>query len=104
MATKEAEKEALWIAQFLATLGYRQLSQSASLKADNRGVILLTANSKFYGRIKHIEVRHHWIRKKVKSKEIAITYISTKDMVADGLKKILQPKLFRAFRAMINMK
>ncbi len=73
MATTEAGKEALWIAQFLAALGYRPPSQPVSLKADNGGAILLTANPEFHRRTKHIEVRHHWIRGKVESKEIAIT-------------------------------
>ncbi len=80
MATTEAGMEALWFGQFLAALGYRLPGQLVSLKADNRGAILLTANPEFHRRIKHIEVRHHWIREKVKSKEIAITYISTKDL------------------------
>ncbi len=103
MATTEAGKEALWIGQFLAALGYRLPGQPVSLKADNRGAILLTANPEFHRRTKHIEVRHHGIREKVESKEIAITYVSTKDMVADGLTKALDPKPFKAFRAMIGM-
>ena len=103
MATTEAGKEALWIARFLAALGYRLPGHPVSLKADNRGAIMLTANPEFHRRTKHIEVRHHWIREKVDSKEIVITYISTKDMVADGLTKALNPKPFRAFRAMMGL-
>ncbi len=97
-------KKALWIAQLLAALRYRLSSQPVSLKFDNKGSILLTANPEFYQRTKHIEVRHQWIRKKVESKKIAIIYISIKDMVADRLTKALQPKPFRLFRAMIGMK
>ena len=59
MATTEAGKEALWVAQFLATLGYRQSSQPISLKADNRGAILLIANLEFHQRTKHIEVQYY---------------------------------------------
>ena len=103
MATTEAGKEALWIARFLAALGYRLPGHPVSLRADNRGAILLTANPEFHRRTKHIEVRYHWIREKVESKEITITYISTKEMVADGLTKALDPKPFRAFRTMIGM-
>ncbi len=103
MATTEAGKEALWIAQFLATLRYRLLDHPVGLKADNRGAIMLTANPEFHRRTKHIEVRHHLIQEKVDSKEIVINYISTKDMVADWLTKALNPKLFRAFRAMIGL-
>ena len=93
----------MWIAQFLAALGYKLPSQPVSLRTDNRGAILLTANPEFHRRTKHIEVRHHWIRKKVESKEISITYISTENMVADGLTKALDPKPFKAFRNMIGM-
>ena len=103
MATAEAEKEALWIGRFLAALGYRLPSQPVSLRTDNRGSILLTANPEFHRRTKHIEVRHQWIREKVESKEIAITYVFTKNMVADGLNKSLDPKPFKAFRATIGM-
>ncbi len=103
MAITEAEKEALWIARFLSLLGFRLPDQPINLRADNRGAIQLTANPEFHRRTKHIEVRHHWIREKVDSKEIVITYISTKDMVADGLTKALDPKPFKAFRSMIGM-
>ncbi len=58
MATKEAEKEALWIVQFLTALEYRLSSQPVNLNNDNQGAILLTANSEFHRCTKHIEVRN----------------------------------------------
>ncbi len=97
MATTEAGKKALWIAQFLAALGYGLPGHPVSLKADNQGAIMLTANPEFHRRTKHIEVLHHWIREKVDSKEIVITYISTKDMVADVLTKALNLSLSEYF-------
>ena len=48
IATTEAGKEALWIAWFLAALGYRLPGYPVSLRADNRGAILLTANPEFH--------------------------------------------------------
>lgn len=59
MATTKAEKEALWIAQFFAALGYRLPGQLVNLIADNRGAILLTTIIEFYHRIKHIKVRYY---------------------------------------------
>ncbi len=59
MATTKAGKEALWIGQFLAALGYRLPGQPVSLKADNRRAIRLTENPEFHRCTKHIEVRHH---------------------------------------------
>lgn len=81
----------------MAALRYRLLGQPISLKADNKGAILLTANSEFHKHIKHIEIRHYWIREKVDSKEIVITYILTKNIIANGLTKALDSKLFKAF-------
>ncbi len=46
---------------------------------------MLTVNLEFHWRTKHIELRDHWIRKKIESKEIVITYISTKDTIPDVL-------------------
>lgn len=97
MATTEARKEVLQIGQFLAALERRLSSQPVSLGTNNRGAILLAANPEFYKRTKHIEVRHHWIREKIESKEIAITYISTNNIVADKFTKSLNPQPFKAF-------
>lgn len=103
MTTRETGKKALWVAQFLAALRYKPPIQPVSLRADNRGAILLTANPEFHRHTKHIEIRHHWIREKVHCKEIVITHISRKDMVVDALTKALDPKPFKAFRTMIGM-
>ncbi len=54
MAVTEAGKEALWIAQFLAFLGFRLPDQPINLRADNIGAIQLTVNPEFHCRTKHI--------------------------------------------------
>ncbi len=64
---------------------------------------MLTANPEFHRWNKHIVVRHHWIREKVDPKEIVIIYILTKEMVTDGLTKVLNPKPLRAIRAMMRL-
>lgn len=52
----KAQKEVLWIAQFLAALEYKLPNQLVNLKVNNKGTILLTAKSKFHLHIKHIEI------------------------------------------------
>lgn len=42
-------------------------------------------------------MEYHWIEEKIDSKKIAITYIFTKDMVANKLIKSLDFKAFKAF-------
>ncbi len=103
MATTEAGKEALWISRFLTSFGFWLPNQPVDLRADNKGAISLTENPEFHRKTKHIEVRWHWIREKVERNEIFISYISTKEMLADGLTKALGPKIFKDFRRMIGM-
>ncbi len=103
MATMKAGKKALWIANFFACLEFHFSSQPVDLRADNKGVILLKKNLEFYRKTKHIKMFWHWIREKVKSKMIAITYIDTKEMLADELTKALCHKMFKSFRKMIVM-
>ncbi len=73
ISTSEADNEALWIAQFSGVLEYRLLNQLVSSKTNNQEDILFIKNLEFYLQMKNIEVKHRWIRKKVESKEIAIT-------------------------------
>lgn len=97
MTMTEVRKRALWIARFLATLGYRLPDYPINFRANNRRAILLTANSEFYLYTKYIKVQYYLIQEKVKSKKIAIICILTKNMVIDRLTKALNLKLFKAF-------
>ncbi len=103
MATTEAEKRALWVVRFLACLRFRLLSQPIDLRADNKRMISLIENPEFHRKIKHIEVHWHWIQEKVERKEIVISYISTKRILANRLTKALSPKIFKNFWRMIGM-
>ncbi len=62
---QKLEKKPCGLVNFLAALRYRLPGQPVSLKADNRGAILFTANPEFHRRTQPIEVRRHWIREKV---------------------------------------
>ena len=59
MAIRKAVKKALWVARFLAALGYKLPSQPVSLKADNKEAMLLTTNLRFHWHTKYIEIQHH---------------------------------------------
>lgn len=48
-------------------------------------------------------MQHHWIQEKVKSKNIAITSLSAKYIVAERLIKALDGKLFKYFWTIIGM-
>lgn len=59
------------------------------IKGDNKGAIALTKNTKDHGKVKHIDIRHHYIRELLQSGAIAIEQVSSSDNLADLFTKPL---------------
>jgi hypothetical protein len=59
------------------------------IKGDNRGAIALTKNTKDHGKVKHIDIRHHYIRDLVKSGKISIEQVPSSENLADLFTKPL---------------
>ncbi|GJW68954.1 retrovirus-related pol polyprotein from transposon TNT 1-94 [Tanacetum coccineum] len=81
MALTEAAKESIWFKVLLIDLGVNL--RSVVVNCDNQGAIHLSRNAVFHERTKHINVRYHFIREIMESKEIKVAKIGTKDNAAD---------------------
>src|SRR5579875_989961 len=88
MATSHCLKEALWLRQLLADVGFVQMG-ATSIMCDNQGCIALANDPKHHSRTNHIDVQHHFIREKLEDGEVSLWYCPTEDMVADVLTKAL---------------
>ena len=55
----DACKEVLWMKNFLQELGIKQ--EKYNMFCDSQSAIYLVKNSSMHSRIKHIDVRYHWI-------------------------------------------
>ena len=73
------------------------------IKGDNRGAIALTKNTKDHGKIKHIDIRHHYIRELVHSKAIAVEQVSSADNLADLFTKPLPRDQHHRLLAALNI-
>ena len=73
------------------------------LKGNNQGSIALAFNSVFYSKTKYINSQHHYIRDKVTSKGINLSYVPTDQMFADGLTKALTHVKFHDFIEQMGM-
>lgn len=101
-ALSEAGKEAIWLRRLLTETG--QISQGPSLIwADNQGAIAVAENPEFHRRMKHVDIKYHWVRKAIEDGAIQVEYISTALMAADGLTKPLGPMQFTRFLTLIGM-
>ncbi|GJV08628.1 retrovirus-related pol polyprotein from transposon TNT 1-94 [Tanacetum coccineum] len=76
MALTEAVKESIWLKGLLIELGVNL--RSVVVNCDNQSAIHLSRNAMFHERTKHINVRYHFIREIVESKEIEVAKIGIK--------------------------
>ncbi|GJZ92901.1 hypothetical protein Tco_0664966, partial [Tanacetum coccineum] len=70
-------------------------SESVIVNCDNQSAIHLSRNAMFHERTKHINVRYHFIREIVESKEIKVAKIGTKDNAADAFTKVVPGPKFK---------
>jgi hypothetical protein len=61
---------------------------------DNKAAISIAHNPPLHDRTKHVEVDKHFIKEKIYSGEICMSYIPTKSQVADVLTKSLPKRQF----------
>ena len=59
------------------------------IKGDNRGAIVLLKNTKDHRRVKHIDIRHHYLRKLIQDRAILFKQVFSSDNLADLFMKPL---------------
>ncbi|GJR86958.1 retrovirus-related pol polyprotein from transposon TNT 1-94 [Tanacetum coccineum] len=87
MALTKAVKESIWLKGLLIELGVNL--RSVVVNCDNQSAIHLSRNAMFHEKTKHINVRYHFIREIVESREIEVAKIGTKDNAADAFTKVV---------------
>nr|GEY69849.1 hypothetical protein [Tanacetum cinerariifolium] len=93
MALTEAVKESIWLKGLLIELGVNL--RSVVVSCDNQSAIHFSRNAMFHERTKHINVRYHFIREIVESKEIKVENIVTKDNAADAFTNVVPGPKFK---------
>ncbi len=87
-----AAQEALWMKNLFFEMGFP--IDSIPLCMDNQSAIQVAKNPEHHGRMKHLDLRHLWLRHTVASGAINVRYIPTGDMPADCLTKAFsKPKM-----------
>ncbi|KAE8992242.1 Retrovirus-related Pol polyprotein from transposon TNT 1-94 [Phytophthora rubi] len=94
MALSDCVKECVWIRRLLKEIGAEQVGATV-IYEDNQGAMALAKNVGYQARTKHIDIRYHFIRKKVVSNEVELEYVDTKNQLADFMTKGLSSKTLR---------
>jgi len=72
MALTEGTKEAIWLRRPLQEIQVLQDTTPTIIFGDNQGNLKLAHNQVFHAQRKHMDVRHHFIRKKVESSQVIL--------------------------------
>jgi hypothetical protein len=88
VAMSRCAQQMTWMQSWLDEVAIEYATPGV-IKGDSRGAISLTKNTKDHGKIKHIDIRHHYIRDLVHSGRISIEQIPSADNLADLFTKAL---------------
>lgn len=98
----QATKEAMWLRLLLKDLGHTQLDATV-IFGDNQGAIASSKNPQFHGRMKHVDIQHHYVRERTEDGDVDMQWTKTSKMIADGLTKPLNKELFARFRMALGL-
>ena len=102
IALGEAAREAIYLRMLLKDLGHEQKEPTVIFE-DNIAAEKLSKNNIQHGRTKHIDIKHHFIREVVQSKQIEIKHIASSEMLADILTKALAFPIFNKLRQNVTV-
>jgi hypothetical protein len=88
VAMSRCAQQMVWMHSWLSEVDIKY-SVPGLIKGDNRGAITLTKNTKDHGKIKHIDIRHHYIRELVQAGNIILEQVPSADNLADLFTKPL---------------
>ena len=75
-------QEILYYRQLLNEISFTELN-STPILGDNKGALDLTVSTKNHPRVKHIDIRFHFIREQIEWKALILDYVSTHEQIAD---------------------
>ena len=96
VALSSATQESVWMGRLNTELG-NPLKGPVVILEDNQSTIAMARNPQFHGRAKHIDIRHHFVRERVRDGTIVLRYCPTEEM-ADMLTKGLAHQQFCVLR------
>ena len=101
IALAGAAQEATWLRQLTTDL--TGSSDCITINEDNQSAIAIARNPQFHGRVKHINIKYHFIREQLAHNIIQLQYCQTAEMIADIFTKGLARIKFEKLRQMAGV-
>jgi len=97
VASCAKSREAVWL-QILLTILFDTAMEATCILCDNQSCVKLSENLVFHDRLKHIEIRYHYIRDMVQKGVVRLQYVATDEKFAYVLTNPLSRMKFEYFR------
>jgi hypothetical protein len=97
----EGIKEGIYLSNFVSEL----IDEKKVLLIfnQNQSAQMLSKNRRFSKRIKHVELKYHFIREAIEKNKVELDYIQSKELMADLLTKALSGPKTEYFRHNLNL-
>jgi len=98
-----ATSQAIWLRKIMDFFLY-STKMPTTIFVDNEGALKYSHNLDKAGRMRHINIKFHFIREKIKTSEIATKSISTTANTADLMTKTLRGSKLQSFSRALGLK
>lgn len=102
MAAFEAAKEVIWLRALLKAINF-ECPEATTVLCDNNAAITVAQDPSLHQRMKHVDIRYHFLRERVNSDEIKLSYINTNNNLADIFTKALDTTKFVHLRQYLGL-
>jgi hypothetical protein len=82
-------QECMYISNLIKELEGRDANPTYLVKGDNQAMLKICSSERYVGRVKHLDVRYHFLRFQATKGKCTLEYVDTKENVADILTKPL---------------
>lgn len=103
IALSLAVSEACWLKAILKDFKIINESQVIVIYEDNQAAIKVSKNPEFHKRLKHIDIRFHFVRDKIRQNIVHIEYIPSNEQLADIFTKPLSSIVFEKHRKNLGL-
>ena len=102
VAACSASSEAVWHGKLLSDLFDLQL-ETTCIFCVNQSCVKLSKNPFFHDKLKHIEIKYHYIRDMVQRGAVKLQCVAINEQIADVLTKPLSRVKFEYFREKLGV-
>lgn len=102
VATSDCAKEVMWLTGLLSELGVNFVTPT--IFVDNQSAVATIKSSAAHKGLRHIRLRHQFLKNEFNRGSFAIQYIHTEDQLADIMTKIMTRERLKHLLPMVGMK